>query len=609
MSRSAPAARPRRSTARCRPGRRATSRRAREIDFRAQQDYRLIGLPDIHLGEAQDGGAARGNDRTTIATFAIVAALVLATACFNFINLSTASASRRAREVALRKVLGARRQQLVVQFLGESLLVATVAMLIALATVELLLAPYAAFLDADLSISYLGSGGLLLPIIGLVLLIGIAGGLYPAFYLSRFQPGLVLKANRSAAETAGDGPDPHFARHRPILGVDRAHHLHRDHLRANRLRAHRGSRLSERGPDPNRQCKRRPGRSGRRGADARSCAASTASRRWRAPMSASARPATSPSASRCRGRAEPIEISSVPVGPNFFQTMEIDPLAGRLFDENRAADDATRTVPRDPAADRALAARGMNILINARAATALGYSEPRAAVGQQVRAEMLGPDYGPVPLTIVGVVEDSRFRSVRDPIRATMFRQSRGALDWLMVRHSGADAQRVQRAIETAWKRLIPDVPFSAERSENIIADLYAAERARAQIFAAFALLAVLVACMGLFGLAAFTAERRTMEIGIRKVFGASTRDIVRLLVWQFSKPVMIANLIAWPVAWWVMREWLNGFEARIDLGPAPFVIASALALAIAIGTIAGHAFKVARGKSDPCASLRIGER
>ena len=174
-------------------------------DFRAQQDYRLVGLPDIHLGEAQDGSAVRGNDRTTIATFAIVAALVLATACFNFINLSTASASRRAREVALRKVLGARRQQLVVQFLGESLLVATVAMLIALAAVELLLAPYAAFLDADLSLTYLGSGGLLLPIVGLVLLIGIAGGLYPAFYLSRFQPGMVLKANRSAAEIPGTG--------------------------------------------------------------------------------------------------------------------------------------------------------------------------------------------------------------------------------------------------------------------------------------------------------------------------------------------------------------------------------------------------------------------
>ncbi len=122
-------------------------------------------------------------------------------------------------------------------------------------------------------------------------------------------------------------------------------------------------------------------------------------------------------------------------------------------------------------------------------------------------------------------------------------------------------------------------------------------------MFAGFALLAVIVACLGLFGLAAFTAERRTKEIGIRKVLGARTRDIVRLLAWQFSKPVIIANLIAWPVAWWAMRDWLNTFDARIDLGPVPFVLAGLLALAIAIGTIAGHAFKVAR--ANPILALR----
>ena len=109
--------------------------------------------------------------------------------------------------------------------------------------------------------------------------------------------------------------------------------------------------------------------------------------------------------------------------------------------------------------------------------------------------------------------------------------------------------------------------------------ELYKAEDARAQIFAAFSLLAVIIGCLGLFGLAAFTAERRTKEIGIRKVLGARTRDIVRLLVWQFSRPVIIANIIAWPVAWWLMRDWLNGFDQRIALGPVPFLVAAAIAL------------------------------
>jgi putative ABC transport system permease protein len=142
-----------------------------------------------------------------------------------------------------------------------------------------------------------------------------------------------------------------------------------------------------------------------------------------------------------------------------------------------------------------------------------------------------------------------------------------------------------------------------AKFSDDIIGELYEAEDARAKTFAAFAVLAVIVGCLGLFGLAAFTADRRTKEIGIRKVLGARTRDIVRLLVWQFTRPVIIANLIAWPVAWWLMRDWLNTFDDRIALGPTPFVAAGALALLIAIGTIAAHAIKVA--SANPIRALR----
>ena len=147
------------------------------------------------------------------------------------------------------------------------------------------------------------------------------------------------------------------------------------------------------------------------------------------------------------------------------------------------------------------------------------------------------------------------------------------------------------------------DVPFEAKFSEDIIKKLYKAEDARAQIFAAFSLLAVIIGCLGLFGLAAFTAERRTKEIGIRKVLGARTRDIVRLLVWQFSRPVIIANIIAWPVAWWMMRDWLNGFDQRIALTPVPFLIAAFVALGIAIATVVGHSVRVAR--ANPIHALR----
>jgi putative ABC transport system permease protein len=183
-----------------------------------------------------------------------------------------------------------------------------------------------------------------------------------------------------------------------------------------------------------------------------------------------------------------------------------------------------------------------------------------------------------------------------------MFQGVKTGPSWLIIRYRG-DPSTVEAAVERQWKQITSDVPFQAKFSEDIIRELYKAEDSRAKIFAAFSALAVIIGCLGLFGLAAFTAERRTKEIGIRKVLGARTRDIVRLLVWQFSRPVIIANIIAWPIAWWLMRDWLNGFDQRIALTPIPFVIAAAVALGIAIATVVGHAVKVAR--ANPIHALR----
>ncbi|MDQ4086917.1 MAG: ABC transporter permease, partial [Pseudomonadota bacterium] len=168
-------------------------------------DLELVPVRDIHLGEAQQLSMTPGNDRRTVATFAIVAVLILAMACINFINLSTARAGQRAREVALRKVLGADRRQLIVQFLGESVLLATVAMLIALTLVELLAPMLGNYLDADFQLGYFGADGLILVALGLIAGVGVLGGLYPAFFLARFQPAHVLRANKSSAEPHGTG--------------------------------------------------------------------------------------------------------------------------------------------------------------------------------------------------------------------------------------------------------------------------------------------------------------------------------------------------------------------------------------------------------------------
>lgn len=568
-----------------------------------EQDYRLARLTDVHLGTAQDGAASPGNDRRTIITFGIVAALILAMACVNFTNLATARASQRAREVALRKVLGANRKQLVIQFLSESILVAGLAMLLALALLELLVPPFAKFLDADLAFHYFGSDGLLLPILGLVLVVGAAGGLYPALYLSRFQPAQVLKANKSSAEAAGSGRLRNilvvgqFAVSIGLIVCTAVIYAQAVYARTADPGYKRTGLLQVEGI-------------GRRQLIPLSDTLAREVERVDGVVSVGRTSIginTSNSTNtgvQLPGQAEPVNIGWYAIDPDFFETMGIKLIAGRGFDPARPMDDATLPFPEDPAATKAMNARGANIVVNELAAKRMGFTDPASAVGKSIKVGAFDAEQnGLTTLNIIGVVQDSRFRSIREPIDSIIFRVSRTAYNHLLVRYDDADPERLRGAIEQVWKRIARDAPFSAKFSDDIIAELYKAEEARARTFAGFALLAVVVACLGLFGLAAFTAERRTKEIGIRKVLGARSRDIVRLLAWQFSKPVIIANLIAWPIAWWVMRDWLNSFDTRVDLGPMPFLLAGLIALAIAIGTIAGHALRIAR--ANPVLALR----
>jgi putative ABC transport system permease protein len=278
-------------------------------------------------------------------------------------------------------------------------------------------------------------------------------------------------------------------------------------------------------------------------------------------------------------------------------------VAGRWYRRDAPMDEITVPYPPDPKAELAIAQRGGNLVINELAARRLGYSDPKAIIGKTFRVAMFSEEAGLMPVTVIGVVKDARFRSIREPLDPMMFINSaEGGHSHMIVRFNG-DPAAVRAGVERSWKSVAPEVPFDGRFSEDVVEELYNAEEARAQIFAAFAVLAVIVGCLGLFGLAAFTADRRTKEIGIRKVLGARTRDIVRLLVWQFTRPVILANIIAWPVAWWLMRDWLNTFDDRIALGPTPFVLAGLLALVIAVGTIAAHAVKVA--SANPIRALR----
>jgi putative ABC transport system permease protein len=567
-------------------------------------DWRLVNVRDVHLSGAEGPLERPGNEKSAILVFALIAFLILAMAVVNFINLATARASQRAREVALRKVLGASRRQLIVQFLGESMLVAAVAMLAALAFVELVLPSLSAFLDADLRFDYLGWNGILAPVVLLWLAVGLAGGLYPAFYLSRYQPGAVLKANRSSAEPQGAGRLRNllvvgqFAVSIGLIACTIVIYAQTVFAQTTDLGLRREgliqiSNTNRAAVIPQldtmmREMGRVRGVQKVAGTTITVGTGQTLNTEVQVP-----------------GRGDPVTIGFYSVSPEFFDAAGIRLVAGRPL--SRAFANDRIWTPIDPPeareeAGRAIAERGFNIVVNQLAARQMGFGDAQRALGRQVRINAFGQEIGLVPATIVGVVADSRFRTARDPVEPTIF-FDRGYYSSLMVRYAAADPGAVLGQLRQAWRRLVPEVPFEANYAEDQLATLYANDAARARTFAGFALLAIVIACLGLFGLAAFTAERRTKEIGIRKVFGARARDIVALLAWQFSKPVMVANLIAWPVAWWAMREWLNRFDVRIDLGPGPFIVAGAIALAIAIGTVSGHAIRVSR--TNPIRALR----
>ena len=564
------------------------------------QVYRLTPVQDVHLGRHQTAAMTPGSDAATIATFAGVAAMILAIACFNFVNLSTARAARRAREVGVRKVLGAARRQLVAQFVTESMMIVGGAMLIALAAVELAAPAVGRFLDIDAGFSYFGEGGLWLPIAGLVLLVALLATLYPALVLARYQPGRVLKANRNVVDGGGSGRLRNLlaaAQFSVVIGflvctaviyaqTQYARSAELGYQREGLIRIDNLDRASASADALVAELRRLPG-------------VESVGRSTIAPGTGNVTVA----AASLPGRTEPVSIGLYRVDDGFFRTMRTRLLAGRDFSPRHALDDSTLPATPDAPAERALATRGINVVVSALGARRLGFATPDAAVGRQISLGFIDEANGDVPATIVGVVEDVRYRSMREELGPIAYRYVREGTDRLVLRYATPEPARLLAQVRAMWQARAPEVPFEATFVEDAVARMYDADAARGHLFFASSALAILIGCLGLFGLAAFLAERRTMEIGLRKVFGARVGDIVALLVWQFSRPVLFANLIAWPVAWWVMRDWLDGFTDRIALSPAFFLGAGLLAGAIAVATVGAHAVRVARAR--PIEALR----
>jgi putative ABC transport system permease protein len=545
--------------------------------------FKITPIADIHLSPAgTDAFSPRGDPRATWSV-AMVGVLIVLMAAVNFVNLMTARAGRRAVEIGVRKTAGAARRDLIVQFIGEALIHAAVAGLIAMALAELLLPSLNAFLGRRMAFPY----ALALPVVcGLVVLIGVLAGAYPALVLSSFRPATALKgemaqgAGRSAlrqglvafqfAVLIGLIVATAVIWRQTVFAINQS------------LRSDGNQMLTVFAPcasDAFRsEIARLPGVMGA------ACSESV-------PL----RIASNADAISLRGRLENIYTNSVSFG--FFELYGLKPLAGRLFSSAHAADVVPAAGAPSPSE---------NVVLNRTAAKALGFATPSSAVGKTFEWTRGGPNgvvFAKRPAHIIGVVEDFPMNSIRKRIEPAAFFVEPDLTTTISFKVKGRDTPQTLSALKILWRKFGYPGPVSGAHLDVLIRDRYRDITQESQLFGIFAGIAIFIACLGLIGLAAFATERRTKEVGIRKAVGASSFDVLKLFLWQFTVPVLWANLVAWPLAFLAMSRWLQGFAYRIPLTPWPFALAAAAAILIAWLTVLAQASRAAR--SRPVAALR----
>jgi len=545
---------------------------------------RLVPFRETHLTTDRYGGMKTPGSWTTIYGFAVIGVLIQLVACFNFTNLATARATMRAREVSLRKVMGATKAQLIIQFLGESLLMSLLALLLALAVVEVLLPSFDQFLNRPLTFNYVADWPVLSGAVALALVSGFLGGIYPAFVLSGFRPAAILRANQ--AKQGGSGVLRtvlvvlQFA---VSIGLGIAALVIFAQISFARtmdlgFRKDDMVIIGARSMSPQtrdtfeRTLRGLPG-----------ILAVTSSSYVPLDNNNSATDVHAPGSTY-----NPV-MRVVSEDADFPQTYGVKLLAGRLLDRNRVSDAASAPFI------STYSGQSFNVLLNETAAKEFGFT-PQSAVGKHVFLHK-------TEVTVAGVLVDFKWAGMNEPIKPTMFYNDTVQNAVISIRMRGQDAPATLTAIEHLWHRLAPTIVMQHHLLSADFDKQFLNDDRQGAIFGLFVAIAIFIACMGLFGLAAFTAGRRTREIGVRKVFGARTRDVIFLLLWQFSIPVLVANAIAWPMAWFYLHNWLEGYAYRIALNPAYFLIVGAAALVIAWATIFTHARRVAG--ANPIHALR----
>ena len=536
--------------------------------------YSLMPLADIHLHSDRAGELQPNNSMEYIYLFLSIAFFILLIAVFNFINLSTARSAKRAREVGVRKVMGSTRADLIGQFLAESLLFTFLALAVGLGLVYLLLPDFNMLAGKSLSISEITSGlsiGLL--VLG-TLLVGVLAGLYPAFYLSSFQPIEVLKSKfwivpgrynlRGVLVVFQFGLSVLL-----IIGTLLIHQQLR-YIQTKKIGFNKEQvvvvKTSEAQASDILTFKQEVLRNAAVKMGAVSGFLPVASNRWNDMWY----PAGT------TDQKQSVNMQEWKVDSDYIPTLELKLVQGRNFTPGRVADSTAKR---------------------------LGYAQP---IGKTIHKT------GGEQLTIIGVVQDFHYESLRtmiEPVALVVNAEMLGssvekmALDAVSFRLTTSDMAATLRSIETIWKKTAPGRPFEYTFLSDEFDALYRTEQRIGQLFTGFAIVAVLIACLGLFGLSVFAAEQRTKEIGVRKVMGASVAGITTLLAKDFLKPVLISILIASPLAWYGMSRWLQEFAYKIDIEWWTFALSGLLAITIALATVGFQSVKAAL--ANPVKSLR----
>ncbi|MCI0692125.1 ABC transporter permease [candidate division KSB1 bacterium] len=535
----------------------------------------LAGLDGIHLTSHLKWELEPNSDNLYIYVFLTIALFVIFIAGINYVNLTTAKSALRAREVGLRKVVGAFRNSLVLQFLSESVLMAILAALAAIALSEVGLPFFNTITQKELSLFSSDSRAIWLLVAATTLVLGVTAGLYPAFYLSSFQPISVLKKLRTTGKSWFDLRKAlvvfQFTLSVILIVGIIVIQKQMGFIQAVKLGFDKDQVAVIRnvGALPNRGEAVRAALAQITGVkNVASCDGMIGGQNWTNSL-------------RMKGSNNSQLVNFLSVGYDFLETLGIELKEGRDFSPEFPADTNDA------------------IILNETAVKQLGVPEP--VLGQQiVWAEDQDTTYY---AKVIGVVKDFHFTSLRLEIKPFAFVITPSRTWLFALKMSGQNLRQTLAQIESTWSSLVPGRPFDYYFLDESLDKLYRSEQNFRTVFSAMTLLSVIIACLGLFGLAAFTAEQRTKEIGIRKVLGATVSGVTVLLSKDFAKLVMIAYVIACPIAWYAMQKWLQGFAYRIDMGWWVFALAGGLALAIALFTVSTQAIKAAL--ANPVDSLR----